>query len=219
MKNKITKFLTILSIMFISFFINQNKAKATECEYALIPPYINENSIATVLQVEYTYYHGTFHSQQKLTDAKITSFTLKCNDNTNDATGNTCDVYANYESDVKGLGKSTKFTFYNFNGTCNDKYLKLTDNTLVSSNANQYKNSLLKMYANKVQSNNIYGYITIKGNNKYSSSGTGNANYKVNLSNYFTDVSNYGGIAFVNKNSASNYPSVRLREFNTKMKE
>lgn len=219
MKNKITKFLTILSIIFISFFINQNKAEATECEYALIPPYINENSIATVLQVEYTYYHGTFHSQQKLTDAKITSFTLKCNDNTNDAAGNTCDVYANYESDVKGLGKSTKFTFYNFNGTCNDKYLKLTDNTLVSSNANQYKNSLLKMYANKVQSNNIYGYITIKGNNKYSSSGTGNANYKVNLSNYLTDVSNYGGIAFVNKNSASNYPSVRLREFNTKMKE
>lgn len=43
MKNKITKFLTILSIIFISFFINQNKvgAKEISCTWHLRPSYLD----------------------------------------------------------------------------------------------------------------------------------------------------------------------------------
>ena len=43
MKNKITKFLTILSIIFISFFIKSKNTYAFECVWNLKPTYIDFN--------------------------------------------------------------------------------------------------------------------------------------------------------------------------------
>ena len=59
MKNKITKFLTILSIFFISFFINQNKAEAKEfikCDYMAPMSYMDSNSLPSRIQFDFKYH-------------------------------------------------------------------------------------------------------------------------------------------------------------------
>ncbi len=59
MKNKITKFLTILSIIFISLFINQNKVEAKEfikCDYMAPMSYMDSNSLPSRIQFDFKYH-------------------------------------------------------------------------------------------------------------------------------------------------------------------
>ena len=61
MKNKITKFVTILLIIFISFFINQNKAEAKEfieCDYMAPMSYMDSNSLPSKIQFDFKYFQG-----------------------------------------------------------------------------------------------------------------------------------------------------------------
>ena len=59
MKNKITKFLTILLIIFISLFINQNKVEAKEfieCDYMAPMSYMDSNSMPSRIQFDFKYH-------------------------------------------------------------------------------------------------------------------------------------------------------------------
>lgn len=214
MKNKITKFLTILSIIFISFFINQNKAEATECEYILIPPYINENSIATKLQIQWTYYGNTTDT----TIAKIDYFLLKCN-----SEKGKCDFGIQTDDTLSGLSNpyySTKNIKYdnlcsdyvrldvNWNGKTKNS-VKVYDAQVFKSNASLYKSGLDKVYKNKVPNNSLYGLITIKADSFVNGIHEG-------LMDYIIDVD---GLVFVNKKKSSNYPKTRLNEFKSKLEE
>ena len=61
MKNKITKFLTILSIIFISLFINKNKVEAKEfieCDYMAPLSYMDSNSLPSKIQFDFKYFQG-----------------------------------------------------------------------------------------------------------------------------------------------------------------
>lgn len=214
MKNKIIKFVTILSIIFISFFINQNKAEATECEYILIPPYINENSIATKLQIQWTYYGNTTDT----TIAKINSFLLKCNSEKGKCyfgiqTDDTLSGLSNPYYSTKNIKYDNLCSDYvrldvNWNGKTKNS-VKAYDAQAFKSNVSLYKNGLDKVYKNKVPNNSLYGLITIKADSFVNWIHEG-------LMDYIIDVD---GLVFVNKKKSSNYPKTRLNEFNTKMKE
>lgn len=59
MKNKITKFVTILSIIFILLFINQNKVEAKEfikCDYMAPMSYMDSNSLPSRIQFDFKYH-------------------------------------------------------------------------------------------------------------------------------------------------------------------
>lgn len=222
MKNKITKFLTILSIIFISFFINQNKAEAEECEYMLIPPYINENSIATKLQIQWTNYERRIiTTNTHTTTTKIDYFLLKC-----DSSNGECSFGIQTNEQLYGLSNpyySTKNIKYdnscsdyvrldvNWNGEYDSNAVKKYDAKVFKSNSSLYKNGLEKIYKNKVASNSLYGLITLKtDNDKISNS------IHTKLMDYIVDVD---GLVLINKKKSANYPSVRLKEFKSKLEE
>ena len=59
MKNKITKFVSILLIIFISLFINQNKVEAKEfieCDYMAPLSYMDSNSMPSRIQFDFKYH-------------------------------------------------------------------------------------------------------------------------------------------------------------------
>lgn len=65
MKNKITKFVSILSIIFISLFINQNKVEAKEfieCDYMAPLSYMDSNSLPSKIQFDFKYYEAYTHN-------------------------------------------------------------------------------------------------------------------------------------------------------------
>lgn len=65
MKNKITKFVSILLIIFISLFINQNKVEAKEfieCDYMAPLSYMDSNSLPSKIQFDFKYYEAYTHN-------------------------------------------------------------------------------------------------------------------------------------------------------------
>lgn len=242
MKNKITKFVTILSIIFISFFISQNKADAKEfysCDYTAPMSYINENNIPTLFRVS-----GTFDTPYKRGGTNIIPGTIfafgptNFNEQSVDAfclTKSDGKYYLSlklspgleYNSDYANVSQKIIAIDYAIE-SISGNYVKIyfDGNTLKSSSANEesYKKYLNgNQYLNSGISSSLYNFIAIdnlksekyfQGQYKCQAKCDMQGVGEFNKNDTLKNfIKNTGGIVFVNSNLSENYPNKNLSLF------
>lgn len=173
MKNKITKFLTILSIIFISFFVNQNKVLAEICSWYTYQTYIDSSGNAINSNL----------------DNKGTSIRTNMDDkyhiyiNTADSTFFFADYFIEgREKDGKNYLNPENFTkfkdnefkgFLDNNGYNCPKYIKLykegNDFIITSATVNDYKNYLNTQYDGLTYDPSTIGGLALNAKNLYTS--------------------------------------------------